>query len=258
MLRIHYLMAPPGLNLKTASLWRRRLGGALPPSTTVTCKSFALRPPPLLNSSYTACSTGRALCFPCWPHRRWILPPTQSWTLYLRVSCWRRSLGPATSINQMSNQILYPAQKICMVRLTCLNNIQMFSIDIKDICMLYVFSHDKILNVWTECGYMVPVPNHCLQFPPFLSTTAGCCILDLDVHVVNDLRTNILHVFIHEWCWRHMCCHPVRLGKSLQSQSGIWVVITARTLILAVQWLQVQHLRHPLLQRRVADRKCVL
>ena len=65
--------------LKTASFWRCSFGGALPPSTTVTWKSSALRPPPLSISSYTACSTGRicALCLRCQPRRRWILPPTQ-------------------------------------------------------------------------------------------------------------------------------------------------------------------------------------
>ena len=137
--------------LKTASLWRRRLGGALPPSTTVTSKSSALRPPPLLISSYTACSTGRicALCLPCQPHKRRILHPTQSSTLQLRVSCWRRLIGAATSINQVSHQILYPAHNMCMFWLTYLNNIQMYSNDIKDIYMLYVFSHDISLHVWT-------------------------------------------------------------------------------------------------------------
>jgi len=75
--------------LKTDSLCRRRLGGALPPSATVTWKSSALRPPPLLISSYTACSTGRicALCFSCQPHRKRFLPPTQLEVEFYSCTC---------------------------------------------------------------------------------------------------------------------------------------------------------------------------
>jgi len=35
---------------------------------------------------------------------------------------------------------------------------------------------------------------------PFCPVLLSCFIFDLEVHVLDDLHSDILHVSIHEWC----------------------------------------------------------